>query len=232
MTDPIMAYAGVMRVEIERMNSIAHNSSNVNSDGFLQEKTYLDGNQFKKILLNQKIDNSYSVAPDKKLGALRLTQSSNDIGINSGDWFQVESDEGTFLTRNGHFNLDEAGTLCLGKYKVVGTNGYITALKPGFTVHSDGSVFSGGEYVDKLKMISLPENFTLSPAGNGVYLSPSDAKEATDPKVVQGALVASNVDIQSDMTKIIEISRHIEMLQRAMTAYSSVLDVGINQIGK
>lgn len=232
MIDPIMSYAGVMRVEINRMNSIAHNSSNVNSDGFLQEKTYLDGNQFKNILLNRHVDSAYSVALDKKAGALRLTQRPNDIGINSGDWFQVESDAGVFITRHGHFDLDETGSLCMGKYKILGSNGNISNLKSGFTVHADGSIYSGKEYIDKLKIVSVPENAQLKPLGDGVYLPSVDVQESKNPKVVQGALLASNVDMQSDMTKIVEISRHIEMLQRAMTAYSSVLDVGINQIGK
>ncbi len=56
--------------------------------------------------------------------------------------------------------------------------------------------------------------------------------ENKNTEVVQGALVGSNVSLESDMTKVIETSRHIEMLQRAMSAYDNMLDTGINKIGK
>ena len=57
-------------------------------------------------------------------------------------------------------------------------------------------------------------------------------KNAEQAKVVQGALTGSNVKLETDMTKMIEVSRHIEMMQRAMSAYDDVLDIGINQLGK
>ncbi len=34
------------------------------------------------------------------------------------------------------------------------------------------------------------------------------------------------------MVKIMELSRHIESLQRAVNAYDNLLDSGINQLGK
>jgi Domain of unknown function (DUF1078). len=36
----------------------------------------------------------------------------------------------------------------------------------------------------------------------------------------------------TDMVKMMEVSRHVETLQRALSAYDGLLNSGINQLGK
>lgn len=233
MTDPIMAYSNVMRTQIDRLNSIANNASNVNSTGYLQEKTSVGGAQFQTLLQGGELQKSHSISRDTKIGALSVTNVETNFALATNDWFQLESPNGTTaITRNGNFKLSSDGYLMLGDLKVLGDSGPVGQLENGFKVHADGSIYSGNTYINKLKLVSITDNRELTSLGNGVYSSNEVVAEAINPKVVQGALVSSNVDIQGDMTKMVEVTRHVEMLQRAMSAYNDLLDVGVNKIGK
>lgn len=229
-----MAYSAVMRTQIERLNSIANNAGNVNSTGFLQERTSIDNNQFQQLLQSADPRSSYSISRDLKIGALNVTGVPTNLALTTDDWFQIEleGNAGIGVTRNGNFSISKEGNLMLNNFKVVGASGPVGNLSRDFKVHADGSIFIGEQYVDRLKLVTLKNNSALTSLGNGVYITDENVLDAKDPKVVQGALVSSNVDIQTDMTKMIEISRHVEMLQRAMSAYNDLLDVGVNKIGK
>lgn len=232
MTDPIVAYSKVMRMQIERLNSIANNAANVNSTGFLQEKTTVSGNQFHQLLQTADPKDGYLINHDLKLGSLKLTNKSTDLGIAADAWFSVQTPNGNAITRNGNFSISSKGELLLDSFPVLGESGPIENINGDFKVLADGSIYVDGKYVDKLALVTLPKNAHLNSLGKGVYVSDVGFSEAAAPKVVQGATISSNADIQSDMTKVVEITRHIEMLQRAMSAYNDVLDTGINKIGK
>lgn len=233
MTDPIIAYSGLMRTQIDRLNSIANNASNVNSTGYLQEKTSISNNQFQNLLHAGDPQKNYSVSRDVKVGTLSITNQETNLAITTNDWFQLESSDGaSVITRNGKFTISPDGNLMIGDFKVIGESGPVGNLSNGFKVHADGTIYQGDTYVNKLKLMSISDNYALTSLGNGIYSSSNELIESKNAKVVQGALVSSNVDLQGDMTKMVEITRHVEMLQRAMSAYNDLLDVGINKIGK
>ena len=47
----------------------------------------------------------------------------------------------------------------------------------------------------------------------------------------QGAIEQSNVDAAEETLRLIELSRHAESVQRAISIYDRTLDSGINRIG-
>ena len=49
--------------------------------------------------------------------------------------------------------------------------------------------------------------------------------------LVQGALEQSNVDVADETIRLMETTRHLESIQRAISTYDKVLEVGINRIG-
>jgi flagellar basal-body rod protein FlgF len=232
MTDPIMTYSGLMRMQIDRLNSIAENTSNVNSVGYLQESNYVDPNQFVSLLQGGRYTGGYKSTHSTQLGALKITNSNTDIALASDHWFVVSLDGKSALTRNGNFSISPEGTLMLGNYFVMGESGKIQNLSKDFQVAADGTITTDKKVVDKIKIITKDPGAEMTSQGNGIYITNGAIAKAEDPKVIQGALNNSNVSLESDMTKMIEITRHIESVQRAMSAYDDMLNVGINQLGK
>lgn len=232
MPDPIMAYSGLMRIQIDRLNVIAQNSSNVNSIGYLHETSQLDHQHFLNTLKGEVAASQLNTHHSHKIGAVKVTGSGTDLALSSDHWFVVSQGAKSFVTRNGGFYVNEDGDLKLANYVVMGEAGPIRGLSKDFYVNGDGMLYSQDSPIDKLKLVRLDQHSTLTSIGGGVYTPEGGWKEDGRPEVLQGALNNSNVDIQSDMTRIIEITRQIESLQRAMSAYNDVLDVGVNQLGK
>lgn len=232
MSDPIMVYSAFMRMEIDRLNSIAGNTSNTNSAGYLHETTSIDPEKFLSLLQGDKATDAYIKHKSTDLGALKITGRGSDVALTTDDWFVVSLDGKEFVTRNGAFNLSASGELKLGSYKVVADGGEIHGVTNNFRIHANGDIYSEEKYVDTIKLVKLPKGFQLHSVGGGVYQFEGKYEPAENPKVIQGALVNSNVDLASDMTRMIEITRHIESIQRAISAYDSILDTGINELGK
>lgn len=232
MTEPIMAYSAVMRAQLDRLNSVAQNTSNANSTGYLHESSFISSDAFLNLLSSANSNAVLSNSRSTSLGALKLTNSPLDLALASDHWFVLESDGDNLITRNGAFSVSSEGYLMLDEYKVMGMSGPIQQVSRDMIVHADGSIYLNGELINKLKIVSIPSGNGLVSYGDGIYKSDGVQDASDPPKVVQGALVNSNVNLEADMTKVIETTRHIEMLQRAMSAYDDMMDVGINQLGK
>jgi flagellar basal-body rod protein FlgF len=232
MTEPIMTYSSLMRMQIDRLNSIAENTSNVNSVGYLQESNYIDPNQFASLLQGGRYTGGYKSTHSTQLGALKITNSNTDIALASDHWFVVSLNDESALTRNGNFRVSPEGRLMLGDYFVMGESGKIQNLNKDFQVAADGTIIVDKQVIDRLAVVAKDPRTEMISQGNGIYLTTGATLKAENPKVIQGALNNSNVNLESDMTKMIEITRHIESIQRAMSAYDDMLNVGINQLGK
>jgi flagellar basal-body rod protein FlgF len=48
---------------------------------------------------------------------------------------------------------------------------------------------------------------------------------------VQGALERANVDAADEMLRLMETTRHIDSVRRAISTYDQMLDRGINNLG-
>jgi flagellar basal body rod protein FlgG len=226
-----MSYAGVMRAQIDRLDTVAQNASNTNSPGYLQQSSMPTTNDFLSLVQAESKRPEQKIFHSREIGSLHITNRNTDVGVVSEDWFMLDGPE-NLVTRNGRFSISTDGYLQLDNFKVMGESGPISNLSNEFSVRSDGSIYVNDKYIDKLKLVSFNKDQSLQSLGNGLYKVEGGLSKSQAPKVVQGALTGSNVSLESDMTKMIEITRHVEMLQRAMSAYNDMLQVGINQLGK
>lgn len=232
MTDPVMTYSNLMRLQIDRLSPIAENASNVNSAGYLHESNQIDQNQFLSLLRGQNYASGFVSSRSAELGTLKITNIASDLALLSDHWFIVTLGEKEAFTRNGNFTITKEGELKLGQYAVLGESGPIKNISEIPRVDAEGSVYVGETLIDRIKVVSLNLDSDVVSLGNGIYESTGVGSIAQNPQVVQGALNSSNVNLEADMTRLIEITRHIESMQRAISAYDRMLDVGINQLGK
>lgn len=231
MSDVIMALSEVMRAEINSLNVIANNTANINTVGYRSERAVLNGEKFiKQISGNSEELLARSV--ELKNGSLSITTRPTDLAIQGNGWFVINTKDGKAITRNGHFTINNDNMLVTKEgHFVQSSKGDIEISSRDFRVLSDGSIMEGGGVSDALMIVAV-DTKNLDSLGNGLYrLGTADVVDSK-AVLVQGALENSNVDTANDMVRLMEATRHVETLQRAMSAYDQLLNTGINQLGK
>jgi flagellar basal-body rod protein FlgF len=144
----------------------------------------------------------------------------------SGDgFFMVEAPEGArYLTRNGSFDLDDAGYLVLpGAGRVLSDSGQPILLgHADFYVGAGGLLInsSTGEDIARLRVAQTGTETALTLTRNGLYATdnPDGLPQFAEGKVIQGYTERSNIDLTQEYTRVMEA-------QRAFQACSTALQI-------
>ena len=149
------------------------------------------------------------------------------------------------LTRDGAFTLTREGYLVTkdGDY-VLNQNGASTG-NPGaenyirinpnldFEVLSDGSIMQNNQVVARLGVVDVDNYDYISKYGENLYDVVNGGQlVASNARVEQGALEASNINVVSEMVDMITITRAYEAGQKIIQTMDSTLDKAVNNVGK
>ena len=164
------------------------------------------------------------VATDFDPSMLSETNSPFDFAIYGQGYFNVVVDGKRMLTRNGRFELDEEGYLILpGAGRVQGENGDVKLENDRFIVTESGQIYNEkGKLVDTLVISQPSENVQLEKFTRGLYsvtdeqFANGDIVPATESKVLQGVIEKSNVEINRELTMIIETQRNFQSCNNAL----------------
>ena len=168
-------------------------------------------------------------------GTLQFTGNPLDMAISGEGFFRVRSPHGDYLTRNGAFCQTADGSLVTKQgWPVVGRGGGAIAIPEGTrTVHlsPEGRIFADGEEVGALELVSVSDLDALEKLGGNLYRlrEGAEAEEgdalADNPGILvnQGFLEASNVNVVTEMVKMIEVQRQFEAYQKVIQT-SDALD--------
>jgi flagellar basal-body rod protein FlgG len=171
-----------MRAQQWRLDSIANNLSNVNTDSYKREQAAFKANP--EMLLRRTNDDgvflnpfgSHDNAPivgkmgtgvelnelyvDFSQGAFKETENDYDLALDGKGFMCVDTPYGERYTRNGSFQRGKEGYLETKEgYPVLGQNGPIRVQANNFKVDKDGNVWINAEYADDPNlMISREDN--------------------------------------------------------------------------
>ena len=202
-----------------KLDCIGNNLTNMSTAGYKRDTIITNRFQEQMILVKHReetsgtfaqtyVDTSYT---DLGQGTFEFTESPFDVAINGDVYFNIASYNGdTMLTRNGQWELDEQGYLCLSSSgRILGENGEIYLGNKDFVIDADGSIYQDGEgNVDKFGA----NMFTSVQAG--------DVPEGTRFEIIQGAYERSNIDVNYEMTMMMNANRIYE----ASSSLAKLLD--------
>ena len=155
-------------------------------------------------------------------GSILETGLENDYAIVGNGFFTVQMADGQLAyTRNGNFRLDEANQLVTMNGNTVLGQGQTNIVK-----NQDGTLSANlliSDFVDYQGLESI---------GNTLFTSNEAAIEMVDAKVSSGFLEMSNVDIASELVRMIEISREFESNQKLLHTADETLNKAVNEIGR
>lgn len=191
-------------------------------------------------------------------GSLKETNNDFDLALDGKGFLTVETEKGERYTRNGTLTIDKDGFLVTKQgLKVLSENGYIQIKKNNFIIDKEGNIYQNNEFandpnrlvqreenewketefIGRLKIVRFPRERELRREGNSFYYEdqftgkPYMALDNKRPKVLQGFLETSNVNIVSEMTRMIEVQRNYEANQKSIQSHDQLLSKVINEAG-
>lgn len=235
MTDLIMQLAGVLQRDVDSLKSVSMNVANANTPGYRETRAF---NVYSPApgthQVAQGLDTiSTQVAISTQGGTLQVSGRPTDLAVDGDGWFALSSAQGVVLTRDGRFHVNDAGVLVsASNLQVLGRDGPLQVDGGVMKVDEAGTVSVDGQPVGQLSIVRVADSRSLRTEGVGLYSSDQPLQPASTYKVRQSMQERSNVALGNDMVKMMEVTRHVESVQRALSAYDGLLDKGINQLGK
>jgi flagellar basal-body rod protein FlgG len=192
-------------------------------------------------------------------GSMKETENDFDIALDGKGFMSVATPYGERYTRNGSFQLGREGYLETKEgFPVLGENGPLRVKANNFMVDKEGRVWVNAEYadgdptrlvskennawgktvlLDTLKIVEFDPERTryLQKQGSSLYKATDTSGEAhaidagKRPKVVQGFVEASNVNVVTEMVQMIEVNRAYEANQKVVQAEDAMLGKLINE---
>jgi len=221
------------------MEVVANNMANANTPSYKAEQM-----MFKDFVVKTKSDTSpfgrkvdfvqdVGVLRDTREGPMTQTQAPLDLAIHNEGYFQVDTPAGPRYTREGHFRLDESGMMVNSAgYPVLQTTGQPIVFAPNesqITVTGDGTVSTENGVIGKVRVVSFDNDQALQNAGSGMYMTTAQPTTIDRPALVQGMLEQSNVQPVIETTKMMDILRNYEGIQKLIddenTRQSSAMKV-------
>jgi len=192
-------------------------------------------------------------------GAMKQTENDFDLALEGGGFMTVQTAGGERLTRNGAFHVNTDGFLVTktGDF-VLGGTGPVKLKKNNFVIDEDGTVWQNAafaaddrrlvsmqenqweaiERVDRLKIVDVKRKRYLDKEGSSFWRTTEESGEAVvldganRPKVRQGFLEGSNVNVVTEMVEMIEVNRAYDANQRTIQTEDSLIGKLWNEVVK
>jgi len=237
-----------------RMNVISNNLANVNTTGFKRDRAVFEDLLYQNIrqaggqtgadtqaATGFQLGTGVRVLATQKIvaqGNMQTTENSLDIAIAGDGYFQVAQPDGTIAyTRDGNFNLDNAGQIVTSSGQLLQPAITVPANASSVTIGQDGTVSvelqagGGAQVLGQLQMARFINAAGLQSMGQNLLKETpaSGAPQVGNPGadgmgvLMQGALEASNVNVVEEMVSMIETQRAYEINSKAISTVDGML---------
>jgi len=224
MSDTIQAISKSLSADIATLNAISHNIANSNTTGFRAERSVPS-------FQSQVGGDGSMVSIDQRDGALSQTGRALDLALRGEGFFSILRGEETLLVRAGNFRLDTEGRVVNANGdRVLGVSGELTLEKEAVRIDDKGQIWAGEQSLGQLKLVNVAEPAKLVPVDGGFRYD--GALGEWKGKVQQGASEHTNVNVADESIRLMELTRHVESVQRAISIYDKAMDTGINRLGE
>jgi flagellar basal-body rod protein FlgF len=208
------------------INTIANNIANASTSGYRAERTLFQEYLMRTGSAGHRDSLSFTQDigqfRDTRSGPLTVTGNSLDLTIQGNGYFVVGNPSEQFYSRTGAFHLDDQGRMVTGQgYPILDTqNNPITLPTDGspINVTADGVISNRGGQIATLQVVQFADEQLMRRTENGVYATDQNPTPATNGKVLQGSLEASNVQPIFELTRLVDVSKQYESTQNLLQA--------------
>ena len=218
--DGIRVPLRAMQVQTELMN--IHNNNLIGFDKVGYQRQEAVVSSFTEFLGVHGI----STSTDDKVGRITMTKNPLDLALAVKGYFQVETENGVKLTRDGRFKIDKYGNLLtLENHKVLSDAGVPIKLHivpdslEKIKVEDEGKISVFNDKTMKLEAVST------------IGVVDSRGMVVEEPVIKQGYCEFSNVAMANEFMEMMPIIRNFEANRQMFLIQNQNLQKVINQLG-
>ncbi len=238
-----------MLTQGRKLDIVSNNMSNVASAGFKADRftaSTFDQVMWSRVGNKNKLytdvgEQSYITAPsqlytDFSQGNFDETDLPLDFAIEGEGYFAVQTDNGRIYTRCGNFILDDEGYLCLTRQgRVLDPDGNeIQLVTDKIQTDDYGGLFTEeGGFLGRLGVFAFEDDdAALEKNEYAQFVAANAQPNVVQPKIYQGMLERSNVDLLQQMVDMISSQRLYQNCAQATQLYNEMMDRITGDIGR
>jgi flagellar basal-body rod protein FlgG len=238
MLEGMYTAAAGMAAQQSRLDAVANDLANASTTGYkrvrvaYRDLAYTEGAPGGTTALRLGSGAAASmIGRDDRQGSTQETGGPLDVAIEGPGFIQVKVDGKTWLTRDGHLQVDAQGRLASGDGALIDPP--ITMPK-GTTpdqvaIAADGTVAAAGKKVGQIRLVTV-----VNPAGldggadNRFQATNVSGAVSAAPRTTTlhaGVLEASNVDMGDAMADLMDAQRSFELASKAIQVADQALEI-------
>jgi flagellar basal-body rod protein FlgF len=221
-----------MHAIAQQQDATAHNLSHAVKPGYLREVVRFDAPG----PANEIQGPAATLHTDFSPGTMEFTGHKLDLALDGPGFFAIEGPAGPMYTRNGVFQLSEAGRIVtMEGLPVMGAAGPIDlpATTLSIEVLSNGAVIADGIELDQFKVVAFQDDRDLQRIGTSYFQAPANAATAPiSAEVFQGYRELSNSTIVQEMVQMISGVRQFEAAQRALRSIGDAVALNTRPLNR
>jgi flagellar basal-body rod protein FlgG len=171
------------------------------------------------------------IGRDDRQGSTQETGEPLDVAIEGPGFIQVKVDGKTWLTRDGHLQVDTQGRLATGDGALIDPP--ITFPKgttpDQISIAADGTVTAAGKKVGQIRLVNVANPAGLDGgADNRFQATNASGAVSAAPRTTalhSGVLEASNVDMGDAMADLMDAQRSFELASKAIQVADQALEI-------
>jgi flagellar basal-body rod protein FlgG len=240
MFEGLYSAASGMEAQQQQFDAISGDMANLDTPGYqstivgFRDLLYSNGSYGSTVATGAG-SASQVMGHDHSQGAINQTGQPLDVAVQGEGFIEVRRYDGSIgLTRNGRLELNAKRQLTTQRGMLLQPPITIPAGVPTdqVTIASDGTVAAAGKKLGKIALVTVPAPNGLVADGDSVFSATAASgaiKAAKNTTLQQGALEGSNVDLGSEMAKMMTAQQEYAMGSQAISYQQQMLTIA-NQI--
>jgi flagellar basal-body rod protein FlgG len=240
MLEGLYSAASGMEAQQQQFNAISNDMANLDTPGYqstivaFHDLLYSNGGYGSTVATGAG-SAAGIVGRDHAQGALQTTNQPLDVAVEGDGFIEVRRPDGSIgLTRNGRLQINAKGQLTNPQGMLVQPPITLPAGVPTnqVTIQPDGTVAAAGKQLGKISLVTVPAPNGLVAVGDSLYSATAASgaiRPAKGAALQQGALEGSNVNLGSEMAKMMSAQQEYAMGSQAVQYQAQMLSIA-NQI--
>lgn len=225
-----------------QMDMVANNLANMNTPAFKAENMMFRDYVLKSRSADRPFGDKTAYVQDVSVyrnmseGSLSATGNPLDLAVKGDGFMVVDTPQGARYTRNGHMRLDEGGQMVTADgFPVLSTSDQPFFFAPNeqrISIAADGTVSTENGQVGKIRVVRFENDQDMRKTAGGLFQTDAQPQDVDKPQVLQGMIEESNVQPVVEMTKMIQVQRSYESVQRMIENEHDRVRKAIDVLGR